>query len=116
MYIYIYIYYRIKELRIKLVIETNIYYDARSKKHQNLLCRLCWQACEYFQHQLRIVVKTLFKISYKIHTKNYKIKAGSRLTRSGLDDVTLRKGLLGVWTLPLSKFYVLLTVHLDTSG
>jgi hypothetical protein len=29
-----YIYYTIKELCIKLVIKTNLYYDARSEKHQ----------------------------------------------------------------------------------
>jgi hypothetical protein len=30
----LYIYYRIKELFIKLVIKTNFYYDALSEKHQ----------------------------------------------------------------------------------
>jgi hypothetical protein len=30
-----YIYYRIKELCIKLVIKTSLYYDAQSEKHQN---------------------------------------------------------------------------------
>jgi hypothetical protein len=30
----LYIYYRIKELCIKLVIKTSLYYDARSEKHQ----------------------------------------------------------------------------------
>ena len=29
-------YYRIKELCIKLVTETSIYYDARSEKHKNI--------------------------------------------------------------------------------
>jgi hypothetical protein len=29
-----YIYYRIKELRIKLGIETSLYYDAQSEKHK----------------------------------------------------------------------------------
>jgi hypothetical protein len=32
-----YIYYRIKELCIKLVIETSLYYDARSEKHQTTM-------------------------------------------------------------------------------
>jgi hypothetical protein len=29
----LYIYYRIKELCIKLIIKTSLYYDARSEKH-----------------------------------------------------------------------------------
>jgi hypothetical protein len=33
-YLMYYIYYRIKELCIKLVIKTSLHYDARSEKHQ----------------------------------------------------------------------------------
>jgi hypothetical protein len=33
-YLMYYIYYRIKELFIKLVINTSLYYDARSEIHQ----------------------------------------------------------------------------------
>jgi hypothetical protein len=31
-----YIYYRIKELCIRLVIKTSLYYDARSEKHKKV--------------------------------------------------------------------------------
>ena len=65
--------------RAKIIITGTANFSGLTFGH--LLCRLCWQVYEYLQHQLRNVIKTLFKISYKIRTKNYKIKTGSRLTR-----------------------------------
>jgi hypothetical protein len=46
-------YYRIKKLRIKLVVKTSLYYDARSEKHQTgtlnllMLVNVCHYALQY---------------------------------------------------------------------
>jgi hypothetical protein len=52
-----YIYYRIKELCIKLVIKTSLYYDARSEKHH------------IFLPLLKLVVKNLLELSYILKEK-----------------------------------------------
>jgi hypothetical protein len=45
--------YRIKELYIKLVIETSLYYDARAEKHQimNLSCQGMCPVTVHFEHE-----------------------------------------------------------------
>jgi hypothetical protein len=48
-----YIYYRIKELCIKLVIKTSIYYDAQSEKHH------------IFLPLLKLVVKKLLELHFE---------------------------------------------------